>query len=408
MQEMDRISLLPDCLIHQVLSFLETKESVRTTVLSKRWIDIWKSVPYLELIESEFKQAETFINFTNSILLHKLQLETFILKWLDCDETSHEIINNWISKLVSLKPNYVEIELCLPNLENLDFLSTLFNCASIETLDLWPAIHEGWASLNPTVVNLPNLKYLQLYCLNLNDEFLQKILSGCPILEELTIENCFLNLTYQKIRSLSLKKLTMRYNEFSEGARLRIWIPGLVELEIEFHLGRVLFYNLESIERASVTLLDTENDYDGKNFKVLKGLLNAKTIELSSLLPLNTMFEKELLNLPVFEKLEILDFSGGYINKDLQPLISFLKLTPNVEKLFLRHVTIEKEYVFEGPRVDEIQCEKLKSVEIVCWKGYDGANKLIKYLLTYLQNIEDIKITHIDGDRIQEYVDASS
>ncbi|KAJ3674906.1 hypothetical protein LUZ60_005522 [Juncus effusus] len=404
MQEMDRISLLPDCLIHQILSFLETKESVRTTVLSKRWMDMWKSVPYLELIESDFKQAETFMNFTNSILHHRLQLETFILKWLNCDETSHETINTWISKLVSLKPNYVDIELYLPNLENVNFLSCLFNCASIETLDLWPAIHDGWARLNPTVVNLPNLKYLELYCLHINDEFFQKILSNCPILEELTIEKCLLNLTDQKIRSFSLKRVRIRYNDFTKEARLRIWIPGLLELELEIELGQVSFDNVESIERASVTLLGLKHYYDGKKFKLLKGLLNAKSIHLAgfSYLPINTMFEKELSDLSVFEKLEILDLGGFCINKDLQPLASFLKLTPNLEKLFLRHVTIEKDFGFGGGRVDEVLCEKLTSVKMVSLKGYQGANKLAKYLLMYLQNIETIKIVRVDRDRIQE------
>ena len=33
----DRLSDRPDCLIHHILSFLEKKDAIQTSVLSKRW-----------------------------------------------------------------------------------------------------------------------------------------------------------------------------------------------------------------------------------------------------------------------------------------------------------------------------------------------------------------------------------
>ena len=51
----DRLSALPDDLCRRVLSFLPAQQAVQTTVLSKRWIDLWRSMPAINLNIKEFK-----------------------------------------------------------------------------------------------------------------------------------------------------------------------------------------------------------------------------------------------------------------------------------------------------------------------------------------------------------------
>ncbi|RLM66614.1 hypothetical protein C2845_PM16G08280 [Panicum miliaceum] len=41
----DRLSSLPDRLIHHILSFMKARQVVRTCVLSTRWKHLWRSVP---------------------------------------------------------------------------------------------------------------------------------------------------------------------------------------------------------------------------------------------------------------------------------------------------------------------------------------------------------------------------
>ncbi|WVZ50631.1 hypothetical protein U9M48_001869, partial [Paspalum notatum var. saurae] len=44
----DRLSALPDCLLHAIMS-LKFREAVRTCVLSKRWRHLWRSMPCLDI-----------------------------------------------------------------------------------------------------------------------------------------------------------------------------------------------------------------------------------------------------------------------------------------------------------------------------------------------------------------------
>ncbi|KAM0852860.1 hypothetical protein ACQ4PT_051484 [Festuca glaucescens] len=49
----DRIGALPDDLLKYLMSFLLSREAVRTCVLAKRWRTLWKSVPALRIDDPE-------------------------------------------------------------------------------------------------------------------------------------------------------------------------------------------------------------------------------------------------------------------------------------------------------------------------------------------------------------------
>ena len=50
--EMDKISNLPDFILHRILSFLPREDAVRTCVLSKRWGSVWDCFPIFEFCEN--------------------------------------------------------------------------------------------------------------------------------------------------------------------------------------------------------------------------------------------------------------------------------------------------------------------------------------------------------------------
>ncbi|CAN0891707.1 Putative F-box/LRR-repeat protein At5g02930 [Linum grandiflorum] len=68
----DRLSDLPDCMLHHILSFLDTQSSVQTSVLSKRWTSLWKYVHVLTFSTPLFRTNSAGLeSFVENVLSHR-------------------------------------------------------------------------------------------------------------------------------------------------------------------------------------------------------------------------------------------------------------------------------------------------------------------------------------------------
>ncbi|WCJ18512.1 F-box family protein [Euphorbia peplus] len=93
----DRISALPDALIHHILSLLpSTKEAIRTGILSKRWKSQWTRVPVL--IFDSTDAFRHYSEFESSARLQHL-LATKILGQLQHAKLLE--IGHWFIKILS-------------------------------------------------------------------------------------------------------------------------------------------------------------------------------------------------------------------------------------------------------------------------------------------------------------------
>ncbi|CAL1353350.1 unnamed protein product [Linum trigynum] len=63
----DRLSDLPDGVLHHILSFLDTKCAVRTSLVSKRWRFLWRDVPALNFSRSVCKRT-AFAEYIRNLL----------------------------------------------------------------------------------------------------------------------------------------------------------------------------------------------------------------------------------------------------------------------------------------------------------------------------------------------------
>ncbi|CAI0439983.1 unnamed protein product [Linum tenue] len=69
----DRLSGLPDSILHHILSFLDTKSVVRTSLLARRWRCLWKHVPALNFIQTSFPNLSSFTKHINKVLSLRFQ-----------------------------------------------------------------------------------------------------------------------------------------------------------------------------------------------------------------------------------------------------------------------------------------------------------------------------------------------
>ncbi|KEH22172.1 F-box/RNI superfamily protein, putative [Medicago truncatula] len=77
------ISALPDSVICHILSFLPTKQSAATSILSKRWNPLWHSVFTLNFDDQSFTDFHAFRLFVYSVMLIRdptLPIRLFHLK----------------------------------------------------------------------------------------------------------------------------------------------------------------------------------------------------------------------------------------------------------------------------------------------------------------------------------------
>jgi hypothetical protein len=150
----DRISSLPDGVLSHILSFLPTKTTVQTSILSNRWHHIWKhsSVLYFTEFTDEYyhhryedKRSELFTSFVvmvNSVLnllhnprrIRKMTLLCFFS--LFKDKFREYSVNNWIQSVIG--PHLEELDLSLvkdrPGPDYFKLPQTLFTSPNLVSL----------------------------------------------------------------------------------------------------------------------------------------------------------------------------------------------------------------------------------------------------------------------------------
>ncbi|XP_058071254.1 putative FBD-associated F-box protein At5g56440 [Magnolia sinica] len=94
----DRISKLPDDILHSILSMMPMKFIIRTSILSRRWRKLWKHIwAYATALDlgAEFASGQTpeeFVATVNRYLqLHKgKEIQIFRLPYIPCNPSDAE------------------------------------------------------------------------------------------------------------------------------------------------------------------------------------------------------------------------------------------------------------------------------------------------------------------------------
>lgn len=240
--EDDRLSSLPDSLLHHILSFLDMTVVVRAALLSRRWRDLSASVSHLNFHYQygvNFYSEEAFVRFVYRALLvnttqkiHKFQL------CFDSHLPQKYVsqVDAWIH--FAMRRGVQELELDFSN------RVCVLNCRTLISLKLTtPCLKVS------NFGSFPNLTTLSLQTEAVRDGLIEHILKGCPRLEDLVIRANVYCTSDIKIRSFSscsrlrLKRFTME----GEIVGVDVEAPDLEFLKMKICGGKLGKYSFKDM-----------------------------------------------------------------------------------------------------------------------------------------------------------------
>ncbi|XP_026408795.1 putative F-box/FBD/LRR-repeat protein At1g78760 [Papaver somniferum] len=441
----DRISNLPDALIHEILAFIDMKYVVKTCVLSKRWRYIWTSLPKLRFVfyeetdEEEEEQDEEdidsdlvqmrFVNLVNKVLsLHdNSDIHTFYLDAYRNWEITLSDMYRWIATVVSHNVQELSIDKGID--KDFEIPACLCACKSLTKLELRL---ENGSDLDhkvilPSAVSLPRLKSLRLNFGGFwfdDEKLTNKFFSSLPTLESLVIRQGGLN-----NMNLNMSFPNLTYFEFyhpvdqSNNVEVKLYVPSLTSIILKGYMPAIFFLeDLSSSVSADMHIwikrknngkgvfleihAERKESYTQLVLRFLRGLHNARVLKL------NSSFFEALGGSPdilksrklQFRYLKLLKLSVGLSRDSMRTIFYMLKISPNIESLYMRLGPEDSLDISVHPFYDEVKLNSenvgglglpdmayyLKFVEIKYLKGSVNELKLLADLLKHATVLERV------------------
>ncbi|KAG7534460.1 FBD domain, partial [Arabidopsis thaliana x Arabidopsis arenosa] len=400
---MDRISQLHDELLLGILSLLpNTKDVVATMVLSKRWRFLWMMVPRLVYDDSyqkiDYERFSTFVD--RSLVLHKAPvIETLHFKLGHICGSGDTLLR--AAEKCCVRQLIIEVDTCSNSETPVVLPRSFYNggCRMLTTLKLTNAVLVDVS----TPISFPSLKMLVLKSVTYEgDGYFRKLLSSCPVLEYLSVQQCQDdNVSILSIRLPSLKHLFLYRHLIvgNVGEGFVIDTPSLEHLKIvDYSYGsRVVKNTMSRIITASIDIFSPQTK------QLLGSLTSAKRLFLclptsKDAYPVGSIF-RSLIHLTICT----------WETEWLNVLIHVLRDSPNLKTLkivrliYLRgeeprpcwnETSLVPEYLlpsletFEWEKYERTETEKevvafilrvascLKQATIICSESIDHDKKL--------------------------------
>ncbi|GAU13592.1 hypothetical protein TSUD_346960 [Trifolium subterraneum] len=440
----DCISELPEEILSYILTMLSIKDSLKTSILSRRWCNVWSLRRDLyfdvlnvlgsekELLENGYlidvsrrlnldMSRDEFAKRVNQFVKNfkGTKIDSFLVNFkLDCEQSS--TVNQWISFAVTRRVGRIDLLLLgspyahgttRHNYVKLDF--ALFLETNVSTLNYLRL--ENCLVCNPNkncldFTPFKNLRYLSLEESKLEETFIESLLSNCPRLEELYLLFCEFKSSMPKIVSSSLCHLKVPGCYFVYNNIYRVDVNLILLDCLKLNSLELDFIELHSLEDGLDTLI-----FNTPMLKTIEFSISLKQ-ELNTFVALCATFFPELeimhvttfsmvttslkltqplkhlkqLNLTVYIYSDILD------NVEYDPLwiLNILQVCPILQKLSI---------MFRDPELSEKQkdirdvkefChDEVKVIELRGCVGNWYEIEFVMNILKYVHKLEQIVVS---------------
>ncbi|MCL7031354.1 hypothetical protein MKW94_017055 [Papaver nudicaule] len=435
----DRFSLLPNALIHHILSFVaDMKITVQMSILSNRWRHVWKSVPALTFaFEYEPGKANNFREFVTRTLMLRddTDIHSLTVLWIDYLDMGSEVagkVSTWV--LSAARRKVKELVLCVgfnrSQSLSYEFPQCFFRSESLTELHLFMGNMYRSKLVLPESIYLPKLESVKFEDLLMSEVSMNQFFTGCPALKSVTISNCLMG--ELQIISNTLKHFKIAYSSFDPtinelGTSVLLFAPNLESFDTKHQPSLLFGLSVNSLVKADVEVIvqekrnfpDTYSEIAGETKDVyatammlmleklhtVKELtLSPRFIQIISRSPdLWKTTRPQLANLHCMELCTFLSKSCA------QAILYLLRISPNIDSLSVR---IDKDCFAEQPTdlySDEINFASetiedywkpgltwpcmplhLKVVELVDVIGSVNELRFIEVLLKYAAKLEKV------------------
>ncbi|KAL9442665.1 hypothetical protein AB3S75_021060 [Citrus x aurantiifolia] len=150
----DRLSNLPDHLIHHILSLLDTKSAVQKCLLSKHWRHHWTHTHALNFDHSSFRRRRnSFARFIRHVLRRHQPYKLSKLRFVTGGRRNQSLISRILNYAKSHGVEELETDV-------IHFPPAFLKCETLKTLNLGP--HRTIRALPPNSFGFKSLTTLQL------------------------------------------------------------------------------------------------------------------------------------------------------------------------------------------------------------------------------------------------------
>ncbi|KAL1832628.1 hypothetical protein ACET3Z_002279 [Daucus carota] len=246
----DRISWLSTELIHEILSFVDARSAVQTSVLSKRWKLVWRTLPYVNFTnyDGSLHNHETRGRFICNFFLRRSNLSDLLKVNFEFDN----LFFTCVSKAMLNKAREVKFE-SFPSGFELDSYIYSMNSPSLHKLTVRPIRGELSAT---RCWNLPALTTLHLAAQPDHRILLPEWYLSClPALRTLVLEGFQLldPISLPALTSLHLTNCILPQNSWDFPALLTLKLDAVSFPESRFFSALVNLKNLILFLRGNIT-----------------------------------------------------------------------------------------------------------------------------------------------------------